>query len=85
MFVATSSPVINTHPPSYIVAAATTTTTPATINGGIDTTNTNTTTPALSDIKLICTQRKKVCWKDFIIKEKSNSNTNMLTHSFQIS
>ncbi|CAF0956358.1 unnamed protein product [Adineta steineri] len=68
MFVTTSSTVNNNHPPSYIVATASTTTTTTTTNSGIETTTTaattttttNSNTPqTLSDIKLICTQRKK--------------------------
>ncbi len=59
MFVATSSTINNNnHPPSYIVASTTTTTTTTTASG-IDTTN-NTNAQTLSDIKLICIQRKKV-------------------------
>ncbi|CAF1260158.1 unnamed protein product [Rotaria sordida] len=57
MFVATSSTLNNNHPPSYIVAATTTTT--ATTNIGIDPTTSSTTPQTLSDIKLICFQRKK--------------------------
>ncbi|CAF1532857.1 unnamed protein product, partial [Rotaria sordida] len=56
MFVATSSTLNNNHPPSYIVAATTTT---ATTNIGIDPTTSSTTPQTLSDIKLICFQRKK--------------------------
>ncbi|CAF1475169.1 unnamed protein product, partial [Adineta ricciae] len=48
----------NIHPSSYIVATPTTVT--ATTNATLETTTTNATTPqTLSDIKLICTQRKK--------------------------
>ncbi|CAF3782564.1 unnamed protein product [Rotaria sp. Silwood1] len=57
MFVATSSTLNNSHPPSYIVAATTTTATNT--NNGIDPTTTNTTPQTLSDIKIICIQRKK--------------------------
>jgi hypothetical protein len=60
MFVTTPSTLNNNHPPSYIIAAPTNTTT----NGGIEPTNNNT-PQILSDIKLICIQRKKVCWNSF--------------------
>lgn len=62
MFVAASN---STTPSTYIVAAATAaatanvTPTPPVTNGGMETA-TATGTPALSDIKLICTRRKKV-------------------------
>lgn len=60
MFVTTSSTVNNNnHPPSYIVAAATNLATTA--NNGIDAAANNSTSQTLSDIKLICLQRKKVC------------------------
>ncbi|UJR32012.1 hypothetical protein I4U23_019482 [Adineta vaga] len=58
MFVATSSTTTNSHPSSYIVATPTTVTT--TTNATLETTTNNATSPqALSDIKLVCTQRKK--------------------------
>ena len=68
MFVAASN---STTPSTYIVAAATAaatanvTPTPPVTNGGMETA-TATGTPALSDIKLICTRRKKVrsSWND---------------------
>jgi len=46
----------NAHQPAYIVASSTTTatTTTAAINDGNE-------TPTLCDIKILCTQRKKVC------------------------
>lgn len=49
----TSPPDKTIQQPSYLIAASTTTTTTA-LNGGND-------TPALCDIKILCTQRKKVC------------------------
>ena len=75
MFVATS-PTNTNHPSSYIVAASPTTTAPpigSTTNPPIDSTTTatatnNATPQTLSDIKLICTQRKKVSftrWEKF--------------------
>jgi len=52
----------NAHQPAYIVASSTTTatTTTAAINDGNE-------TPTLCDIKILCTQRKKVCnFKHFL-------------------
>jgi hypothetical protein len=49
MFTATTQPENDAQQPSYIVAATTTTT-----NGGLE-------TPALSNIKILCTQSRKVC------------------------
>ncbi len=64
MFVATSSTSNTSHPSSYIVAANTMTAPPppptTTMNTGMDTATNNGTPQTLSDIKLICTQRKKV-------------------------
>ena len=64
MLVATASPVNNNNnPPSYIVAATTTTT--ATTSTGLYSGTDPTTNPnapqILSDVKLICSQKKKVC------------------------
>jgi hypothetical protein len=77
MFVATSSTLNNNnnnHPSSYIVAAATTS---PTINNGIDTATNNATPQTLSDIKLICSQRKKVCsyllFLSLIIRRKKHT------------
>jgi hypothetical protein len=60
----------NAHQPAYIVAASTTTatTTTAAINDGNE-------TPTLCDIKILCTQRKKVCnfkhrWRSTALKSE---------------
>jgi hypothetical protein len=53
MFTATTQPENDAQQPSYIVAA-TTTSAASTTNGGLE-------TPALSNIKILCTQSRKVC------------------------
>jgi hypothetical protein len=50
----TSQPGNNAQQPSYLIASTTTTITTPAINGGNE-------TSALCDIKILCTQRKKVC------------------------
>lgn len=67
MFVTTSATPNNNQPPSYIVAATTATapTTPTATTattGSIDATSSSTAPQILSDIQLICMQRKKVCF-----------------------